>query len=32
MDPTTPLYDAEGRRLYLTAAERDAFLEATLVD
>lgn len=28
MDATTLLYDAEGRRLYLTAAERDAFLEA----
>jgi integrase/recombinase XerD len=28
MDDATQLYDREGRRLYLTAAERDAFLEA----
>jgi integrase/recombinase XerD len=28
MDTTAQLYDPEGRRLYLTAAERDAFLEA----
>jgi hypothetical protein len=28
MDATSPLYNREGRRFYLTAAERDAFFDA----
>ena len=28
MSDTIQLYDAHGRRLYLSAAERDAFLDA----
>jgi hypothetical protein len=28
MSEAIQLYDTEGRRLYLTAAERDAFLDA----
>jgi integrase len=30
MNTTTPLYDTLGRRLYLTSAERDAFLAAAM--
>lgn len=30
MTQTTPLYDDHGKRLYLTAAERDAFREAAI--
>jgi integrase/recombinase XerD len=31
MSETIQLYDARGRRLYLTSAERDAFLEAAML-